>query len=686
LKTPFGVFFFAFLSWIYPLGVTLGFQSPAMKHCTSTIIFSVASIVAFSQSVPFASYPVYAGTDLGLTYSKDSAKFKIWSPPAQSAELLLYADARLGEPRQRIPLQAGTDGCWSITLHGDIKGWFYAFRVKTADGWSKEVPDPYVKLVGVNGRRGWIGDLKETQPENWENDKSPNFDATTDAIIYELHIRDASIHASSGVKNKGLFKGLTELDTKNQGGESTALTHMRELGVTHVHLLPFYDFNSVNEELPYLKQYNWGYDPLNYNVPEGSYATNAHDPIARVKELKQLVQAMHQQGLRVVMDVVLNHTMFVKGAPFDELVPGYYYRQNEKGGLSNATACGNETASERPMMRKFMLETLEYWLREFHLDGFRFDLMGVHDITTMNLISAKLHELKPDILLYGEGWTAGSSPLPDSARALKKNAGKLDRIAVFSDDLRDGIKGSVFNLSDRGFASGKKGMEQSIRFGVTAAVEHPQVDYSKVNYSDRPYAAEPWNTISYCECHDNNVLWDKLHLSVPESTEEQRKQMHLLSLSIVLTSQGIPFLHAGTEFLRTKKGVENSFESGDEINAIDWNLKTLHKDVYEYVKSLIKLRKQHPAFRMRDAAAIRNNLVFWDGMEEGVVAYSLDGTSVGDSWKKIVVMYNGNEQEKTVALPKGGWQVEIEGNQFVKKAASRMVKLPPFSCTILYRK
>jgi pullulanase len=403
-----------------------------------------------------------------------------------------------------------------------------------------------------------------------------------------------------------------------------------------------------------------------------------------------MIQAMHRKGLRVVMDVVYNHTMLTENSYFNQLVPGYYYRQKSDGSFSNASACGNETASERPMMRKFMLESLKYWVQEYHIDGFRFDLMGIHDIETMNLISRELHQLKPDILLYGEGWTAGSSPIPDSLRALKKNAYQLDRIAVFSDDLRDGIKGSVFEHQDKGFASGKAGMEESIKFGIVAACQHPQVDYSKVNYSKAPYAKEPGQVVSYCECHDNHVLWDKLAISNSKDDPAIRKQMHMLALSIVLTSQGISFLHAGTEFLRSKKGVENSFNAGDSINAINWFDKADNSDVYEYVRGLIAMRKGHPAFRMFTQEQLVQNLQFDPQQSSGVVAFTLNGGAVGDSWKKIKVIFNGNSQAQKVSLGSGNWRIFAHGNTLVSPGfgydrVEHAVEVKPYSATILYR-
>ncbi|MGZ8559499.1 MAG: type I pullulanase, partial [Chitinophagaceae bacterium] len=521
-----------------------------MKN-TIMLIGIIIPFMAHAQNIKFDSYPVYTGNDLGLAYTPEQSLFRIWSPTAEKAELVLYNDGTGGTALQTINLQKGKSGTWITSLPGDMKGKFYAFRVQVNNEWLNEVSDPYAKAVGVNGKRAMIIDLKETDPDEWGKDKSPVLKNATDAVIYELHIRDASIAASSGIKHKGKYMGLTETGTTNNEGLSTGLDHLKELGVTHIHLLPFYDFYSVDESKPQQLQYNWGYDPLNYNTPEGSYATNAEDGVSRIKELKQLVKTFHENGLSMVMDVTFNHTMLTEDSYFNQLVPGYYYRQSANGNFSNATACGNETASERPMMRKFMLESLMYWVKEYHIDGFRFDLMGVHDIETMNIIAKELRSIKPDILLYGEGWTAGASPLPDSVRALKKYVYKLDNIAVFSDDIRDGIKGSVFEYKEKGFASGRPGMEESIKFGIVASCKHPQVDYSKVNYSKAPYAKQPSNTITYTECHDNHVLWDKLAISATDASEAERKEMHKLALSIVLTSQGISFLHAGSEFLRS---------------------------------------------------------------------------------------------------------------------------------------
>ena len=673
----------------------------SFRSCALFCTFIFTAMLGRSQFYSLDKYPVYKGIDLGLTYTPKSSLFRIWSPVAEKAELILYRASLGGERIAAYPMVRSTAGTWISRIDKDLKGVYYVFRIFSKGKWLAEVPDPYAKAVGTNGKRAIVVDLRQTDPMGWERDKSPVFSSRkglrpgqgglpVDAVIYEAHVRDLTIDESSGVQARGKFKGLTEEATMNIGGVQTALDHIQELGVTHVHLLPSYDFYSVDESRLDSLQYNWGYDPLNYNVPEGSYATNTSDGITRIKEFKQLVQAMHRKGLRVVMDVVYNHTMLTENSYFNQLVPGYYYRQKENGDFSNASACGNETASERPMMRKFMLESVKYWVNEYHIDGFRFDLMGIHDIETMNQISKELHAIKPDILLYGEGWTAGSSPVPDSLRALKKNAYQLDRIAVFSDDLRDGIKGSVFEHTDRGFVSGKKGVEESIKFGVTAACRHPQVDYSKVNYSKAPYANEPGQVVSYCECHDNHVLWDKLAISNQTDPIELRKKMHQLALTIVLTSQGISFIHAGTEFLRSKKGVENSFNAGDSINAINWFDKAENSDVYQYIRALVNMRKEHPAFRLTSQQAISQLIRFDDQVPPLVVSYTIDGAAAGDSWKKIQVVYNGDATARSVELGPGGWKPFVIGTHVIHPSLSGgirrdRIEVPAHGAAILYQ-
>ncbi|MEK0412643.1 MAG: hypothetical protein RL070_131 [Bacteroidota bacterium] len=634
-----------------------------MKNIISFVVL-FAALNGLAAQENKIDYPVYTGKDLGLTYTPIAATFKIWSPTATAAKLNIYKSDVGGTAVRSITMHKGDNGVWQITVPENLKNSYYTFQVNIGNTWSEEVIDPYAKACGTNGLRAQVIDLKETNPVGWDKDKSPNFSVAnkqTDAVIYELHLRDASIHASSGIKNKGKFLGLAELGTKNSAGQYTGLSHIKELGVTHIHLLPFYDYNSVDETKSAV-QYNWGYDPVNYNIPEGSYSTNPADGKVRIRELKELIKTMHSNGLRIIMDVVYNHTALTKNSNFNILVPDYYYRKRADGSFSDASSCGNETASEKAMFQKFMIESVVYWVNEYHIDGFRFDLMGIHDIQTMNMISDTLHKIKPSIVLYGEGWTSSSSPLPEDKRALKKNAAQLNGIAVFSDDMRDGIKGSVFNIDDRGFATGNIGNIESVKFGIVAAGKHPQINYSKVNYSKEPYTAGPAGLINYADCHDNNILWDKIELSFKDASVTERTKMHELAYAIVLTAQGASFLHAGTEFLRTKNGVENSFDKGDVVNGIDWNLKTKNMASYQFIKSLVQIRRAHLAFRMQTAQQIATHLNFENNQPAGIIAYTINGAAVGDTWKKIWVAYNGSQTPQTLTLPKGTWKVGLSSN------------------------
>jgi pullulanase len=634
-----------------------------MKNIIAFVVL-FASLNGLAAQESKIDYPVYTGKDLGLTYTPTAATFKIWAPTATAAKLNIYKSDLGGTAVRSIRMNKGVNGVWQITVPENLKNSYYTFQVNIGNTWSEEVVDPYAKAGGTNGLRAQVIDLKETNPVGWALDTSPNFSVAnkqTDAVIYELHVRDASIHASSGIKNKGKFLGLAELGTKNNTGQLTGLSHIKELGVTHIHLLPFYDYNSVDETKSAV-QYNWGYDPVNYNIPEGSYSTNPADGKVRIRELKELIKTMHSNGLRIIMDVVYNHTALTKNSNFNILVPDYYYRKRADGSFSDASSCGNETASEKAMFQKFMIESVVYWVNEYHIDGFRFDLMGIHDIQTMNMISDTLHKIKPSIVLYGEGWTSSSSPLPEDKRALKKNAAQLNGIAVFSDDMRDGIKGSVFNIDDRGFATGNTSNSESVKFGVVAAGKHPQINYSKVNYSKEPYTSGPAGLINYADCHDNNILWDKIELSFKSASAAERTKMHELAYAIVLTAQGASFLHAGTEFLRTKNGVENSFDKGDIVNGIDWDLKTKNMASYQFIKSLVQIRRAHPAFRMQTAQQIATNINFENNQPSGIIAYTINGAAVGDTWKKIWVAYNGSQTPQTLTLPKGTWKVGLSSN------------------------
>ncbi|HRI26769.1 MAG TPA: type I pullulanase [Chitinophagales bacterium] len=636
----------------------------------------------------FDLYPFYGGKDLGLTYSTKQSVFKIWAPNATQVKLKLYDAGINGNLLKEAVMAKSGNGTWAVTLDGNQKGKFYTFQVLHQGKWLTEVPDPYAKAVGVNGLRAMVVDLKSTNPKDWDKDKRPPLKSFADILIYEIHLRDISVSPTSGIKNKGKYLGLTEKGTTSPQGEKTGLDHIAQLGVTHAHILPCFDHNSIDETRLNEPQYNWGYDPLNYNAPEGSYATDPYDGSVRIREFKEMVKALHNAGIRVIMDVVYNHTGLTQDSYFEQLVPGYYYRQRADGSFSDASACGNETASERAMVRKFIVESVKYWATEYHIDGFRFDLMAIHDIETMNQVRAALDEIDPTIFVYGEGWTPGNSPLPEDKRPVKKSIYKLPRIAAFSDDLRDGLKGSVFIHEEKGFVSGASGKEETIKFGIVAATQHPQIDYSKINYSTAYWAGAPIQCINYVSCHDNHTLYDRLRISNAADTEEKRLLMHRLANTIVLTSQGIPFLHAGEEMTRTKNGEENSYKSPDAINQIDWLRKSEHKNLFEYHVALIALRKAHPAFRMTTTEQLLQHLEFLPIQEPNVVGYLLKNNANGDSWKNILVLFNGNQdKEVTIKLPDGNWKTVVDDwtvdLKAKKKYKDKKAELSPISALIL---
>ncbi|MEO1262204.1 MAG: type I pullulanase [Bacteroidota bacterium] len=632
------------------------------------------------------NFPVYEGDDLGLTYSKKKSTFKLWSPPAKAVGLMFYKEGKETSPVSVKNMKKGKNGVWTHKAKGDMKGMYYAFQVSLGDSLLMETADPYAKAVGVNGKRAMVVDLNETNPKGWSEDQRPPLKSFSDIVLYELHMRDISINENSGIMHKGKFLGLAETGTKSPAGHSTGLDHIKELGVTHVHLLPSYDFYSIDETTLEANHYNWGYDPQNYNVPEGSYSTDPFDGTVRIREFKQLVKTLHDNGLRVIMDVVYNHTGRTWESVFNQTVPYYYYRT--KGLIwSDAAACGNEMASDRYMYRKFMIESMKYWATEYHVDGFRVDLMGIHDIETMNQVAAALHQIDPTIFIYGEGWTAGESTLPAEKRALKANTKKLKGIAAFSDDFRDGVKGHVFTHNAKGFVSGQYNLEESVKFGIVGAVDHPQIDYGKVNYSEAAWANEPTQCINYVSCHDNHTLWDRLQLSCKNDDEATWLKINKLAQTIVLTSQGVPFLHAGEEFVRTKQLVENSYKSPDKINQINWDNKEKYNDLFQYYKALIQLRKDHPAFKMGKAELVRNHLKFLDIKQDNLIGYEIDGSAVGDPWKRILVLFNGQKVGKTVEIPKGNWKIICQNYRIAPQGMgtndSSFATLMPYSAYIL---
>ena len=589
-----------------------------------------------------AAQTVKAQTFNEVSYSPKATTFSLVTSPEVKKVNVLISDADNNEAQLVKSMKRVGAGKWQLTVKNDLKGKYYLFGVYN-NAQPDLTPGVFAKAVGVNGQRGAIIDLKDTDPEGWSEDKRPELRNPVDLVIYEMHHRDFSIDYSSGIKNKGKFLALTE---------PKAIEHLKRLGVNAIHILPSFDYASVDESQPDKPQYNWGYDPLNYNVPEGSYSTNAADPKARIKEFKQMVQALHKAGIRVILDVVYNHTFNIDGSNFQKTYPGYYFRHRPDGTYSDGSGCGNETASEKPLMREFMVESVKYWVNEYHIDGFRFDLMGVHDIETMNLIRAELNKIDPSIYVYGEGWSAGSCAYPQEKLAMKANARQLNGIGAFSDEMRDALRGPFSDDKKGGFLAGMPNCEESIKFGIAGAIDHPQVDMTKVNYSKTAWTNEPSQMIAYVSCHDDMCLTDRLRATVPNISDEELIRLDLLAQTAVLTSQGVPFLLSGEEMLRDKKGEHNSFRSPDSINRFDWNNLKRYPQVFDYYSKLIALRKAHPAFRMGNAEEVKKNLVFLDA-PEGVVAFQLKNNAGGDSWKDIIVVLNANKTERAINVPEG---------------------------------
>lgn len=669
-------------------------NKPLVLATTLLLGLTAAAQTNSTYDAQFISWPTYEGDDLELSVNSTGTHFRLWSPKAEAARVRLYDHGRGGDAYRTLDMTKHADnGTWTATVPQQLYGKYYTFQIKHNGRWLDETPGVWAKAVGANGKRAAIIDLNTTNPDNWDGDKGPEVKNFSDVVLYEAHMRDLSMDPSSGIANKGKFLQFTEPGTKSPQGEATGIDHLKELGVTHVHILPSYDYNSVDETNLQNNIYNWGYDPQNYNAPEGSYSTNPSDPATRVREMKEMIKALHDAGIGVVMDVVYNHTAENDGSNFELTAPGYYHRHWNDGKYSDASGCGNETASDLKQMQDYIVNSVKYWAKEYHVDGFRFDLMAIHDTETMNRVAQELKEINPSIFVYGEGWTAGDSPLQPERRALKENVSKMKGIAVFSDDIRDAVKGHYSNEEDPGFATGKPGNEETVKIGIVAATAHPQVDYSKGNNSKFPYAESPEMIVNYVSCHDDLCLTDKLKKSMPDATEAQRLAAAKLAQTIVMTSQGTPFIFAGEEVFRDKKGVHNSYKSPDSINAIDWNNKTKYKDQYEYYKGLIALRKAHPAFRMTTAKDIAKNLKF-DKIDSkktpNLISYSLLNNANGDEWKEIKVVFNGAPTAQTVKIPKGNWQVvtrdgKIDPANALETIAGGAVEVAPFSALILHK-
>ena len=666
-----------------------------MVKLNDLVIIGVAAATVVScapaknEYTSFELYPVRSGSLTEMEYAPEATQFTLWAPTADEVRLMLYEAGEGGHAYETVSMERAEEGTWKAKVEKDLKGKFYTFNVKIDGKWQGDTPGINAKAVGVNGKRAAIIDLRETDPEGWAEDKRPPLASPADIIIYEVHHRDFSVHPSSGIEHKGKFLAMTETGTKNPGGMATGIDHLKELGVTHVHILPSYDYASVDETRLDENKYNWGYDPLNYNVPEGSYSTDPYRPEVRIREFKQMVQALHKAGIRVVLDVVYNHTFNTAESNFERTVPGYFYRQRPDGTLADGSACGNETASNRPMMRKYMIESVLYWINEYHIDGFRFDLMGIHDIETMNEIRKAASAVDPTIFIYGEGWAASAPQMPEDSLAMKANTYKMPGIAAFSDEMRDALRGPFNNNEQGAFLAGLPGGEESIKFGIAGAVKHPQINNDSVNYSKAPWAGQPTQMISYVSCHDDMCLVDRLKASVPGITPEELVRLDKLAQTAVFTSQGVPFIYAGEEVLRDKKGVHNSYQSPDSINAIDWDRKTLNADAFAYYKGLIQLRRNHPAFRLGDAELVRKHLEFLPVEGTNLVAYRLKDHAGGDTWKDIIVVLNARREVASLSVPEGKYTVVCQNGLVNEKGLATIygpsLKVAPQSAMIIYQ-
>ena len=614
----------------------------------------------------FISYSSYA-QDFDFqecVVTPQQTTFRLFAPAdAKKVKVRLYAQGEGGKPFKTLKMRY-VNGIWTATVKnkkGIPYGTFYTFSIggsNNPDTW-RETPGVFAKAVGVNGKRAAIIDMQQTNPEGWAADRRPVVKSPADLVIYEMHHRDFSIARNVNLDPGEFF--VKRVSSEYPGKflaltEDWAIQHLKTLGVNAIHILPSYDFGSVNETRLADNKYNWGYDPVNYNVPEGSYYTNPYEPGCRISEFKQMVQALHKAGIRVILDVVYNHTYDIDHSNFQRTWPDYYYRKTADGNYSNGSGCGNETASEKPMMRKFMIESVKYWINEYHIDGFRFDLMGVHDIETMNAIRKAVDEIDPSIFIYGEGWSAGACAYPQDQLGVKANIPKMPRIAAFSDEIRDALRGPFDDDTKGAFLAGLPGEEESLKYGIAGGIAHPQVDMKKVNYSDEPWATQPTQMIAYVSCHDDMCLVDRLRSSVPGITSDELQRLDLLAQTAVFTSQGVPFILSGEEMLRDKKGVHNSFESPDSVNQLNWNNTLRYAHAFEYYVKLIQLRKNHPAFRLGDADAVRRSLEFLP-TQDCLVAFVLKNHAGGDAWNNIYVVLNSNKESKVLEIPDGQYTV-----------------------------
>ena len=603
-----------------------------------------------------------------MTYSPSETVFRLFAPADATCYVVMDDEV--------LPMTLGADSIWTATAKGDRKGHTYQFLVNKSLS-----PGVFAKAVSVNGEKGVVVDMRDTNPEGWESDQ-PVRRVPQDIVVYEMHHRDFSVNQPLA-QHPGKFLALTE---------PWAIEHLKELGINAVHILPSYDYGSVDETRLNEPQYNWGYDPVNYNVPEGGYSTDPYDPLCRIREFKQMVQTLHKAGIAVILDVVYNHTYDIDHSNFQRTYPDYHYRKatapdGEPSGYSNGSGCGNETASEKPMMRLFMIESVMHWINEYHIDGFRFDLMGCHDIETMNAIRKAVDEIDPNIFIYGEGWSAGACALPNEQLGMKANISKMPRIAAFSDEIRDALRGPWSDNAMGAFLACAPHCEESLKFGIAGCIDHPQVDMSQVNYSKEPWAAEPTQMMSYVSCHDDMCLTDRLRASIPGITDEELIRLDLLAQTAVFTSQGVPFMLSGEELLRTKLGVHNSYESPDSINRLDWENKARYPEVFDYYKNLIALRKNHPAFRMARTVLVQQHLEFLPSPDY-TVAYRLKDHAADDSWGDIIVVLNANPEVVGIDIPDGRYTVVCCDNQIdengLGEVSGNRVMVSPQSALIIH--
>lgn len=643
-------------------------------------------VVMFRKILDREEY-IYTGDDLGSTYTPGFTRFRVWAPTANRVEVMLYEYGWSVEG-QSYEMQRDGKGTWVLEIDGDLHGKFYTYLVHV-QGICRKAVDPYVRAVNVNGKKGAILNMALTNPPGWHNVLRPPMRNLVDAIIYETHIRDISMATSSGITHRGKFLGLAEERTQSPDGHATGLAHLRELGITHLHLLPIMESEFIIDDESH---YNWGYGTNFFFATEGQYATDPNDPVKRVSEFKAAVEALHRNGIRVVLDVVYNHT----GKPdpdIERIVPGYYLRRNDEGHLYVGSGVNNDIASERPMVRKLIVDSVKYWAKEYRVDGFRFDLMGLHDRETMRQIEVELHKIDPTILLYGEAWNIPTGVPFDNL--MVKNAQRGTSYGIFNDNVRDALtSGGMTPVYERGFASGKPWLEASIKKTVVGSLANfdPErvfnVDYRFRGGNELIETLAPHETVNYVSCHDNFALRDRLQRSNSDATDEQRQRMAMLANGIILTSQGIPFLQGGVEMYKTKNGDENSYQSPDYINEIDWAGKKAYWHMFKFYQGLIALRRQHPAFRMPTAEMVKAHLHFHD-TPEGVVMFSLDDYANGDAWKTIVVVYNQRTYPQTVYLPGERWTVVAEdglaGVEALRTVEGRIVEVAPISISVLYQ-